>query len=98
MTCGSRKRSERSEAVSCTGSFWQFCGADWQFHGRRLGDMQPSSSTAGPQGGGLYDIKPAFQARLAGVADRLTARGVHPDVLTLAGVACGLVGGAALAL
>lgn len=48
-------------------------------------------------GVGLYDIKPAFQHRLAGLADRLTALGVHPDVLTLAGLACAVAGGAALA-
>lgn len=52
---------------------------------------------AWPRGFGLYQVKPAFQARLAGLADLLAARGVHPDVLTFAGVGCGLAGGAALA-
>jgi phosphatidylglycerophosphate synthase len=58
------------------------------------------SSTTRPArrlGLGLYDIKPAFQQRLAGLADGLTVFGVHPDVLTLAGLACALAGGAALA-
>jgi phosphatidylglycerophosphate synthase len=56
-----------------------------------------TTRTARRLGVGLYDIKPAFQHRLAGLADLLTALGVHPDVLTLAGLACGLAGGAALA-
>jgi CDP-diacylglycerol--glycerol-3-phosphate 3-phosphatidyltransferase len=60
--------------------------------------MIPStSSTARRLGVGLYDVKPAFQARLAGLADRLTALGVHPDVLTFSGLACALAGGAVLA-
>jgi phosphatidylglycerophosphate synthase len=47
--------------------------------------------------GGLYAAKPGFQRRLAGVADWLARRGVHPDALTYAAVGCGLVGGLALA-
>jgi len=58
--------------------------------------MNPSSSAAARRGVGLYSIKPAFQNRLAGIADLLAALGVHPDVLTYAGLACGLAGGAAL--
>ena len=56
-----------------------------------------TTRTARRLGSGLYDIKPAFQQRLAGLADALTAFGVHPDLLTLAGLACAGAGGAALA-
>jgi phosphatidylglycerophosphate synthase len=48
--------------------------------------------------GGLYAAKPAFQRRLAGMADQLARSGVHPDVLTYAGVGCGVLGGLALGL
>ena len=50
-----------------------------------------------PGGGGLYAFKPGFQRRLLGTAEWLAAHGVHPDVLTFAAVACGLLGGLALA-
>jgi hypothetical protein len=50
------------------------------------------------RGGGLYAIKPRFQALLAPLANRLAARNVHPDALTFAAVGCALLGGAALAL
>jgi CDP-diacylglycerol--glycerol-3-phosphate 3-phosphatidyltransferase len=46
--------------------------------------------------GGLYAYKPGFQHRLAASADWLARRGVHPDVLTWAGLACGVLGGVAL--
>src|SRR6266566_1431628 len=58
--------------------------------------MNASTSTARWVGVGLYEIKPAFQNRLAGLADFLTARGVHPDVLTFAGLGCAVAGGAVL--
>jgi CDP-diacylglycerol--glycerol-3-phosphate 3-phosphatidyltransferase len=45
---------------------------------------------------GLYDIKPRFQLLLDGPADALVERRVHPDVLTLAGFACAILGGLAL--
>jgi CDP-diacylglycerol--glycerol-3-phosphate 3-phosphatidyltransferase len=48
--------------------------------------------------GGLYAAKPAFQRRLARVADWLARSGVHPDVLTYAGVGCGVLGGLALGM
>ncbi|HLZ26351.1 MAG TPA: CDP-alcohol phosphatidyltransferase family protein [Chloroflexota bacterium] len=60
--------------------------------------MHPATTPTRRLGVGLYDMKPAFQHRLAGLADRLTTLGVHPDVLTLAGLVCGLAGGAALAV
>jgi CDP-diacylglycerol---glycerol-3-phosphate 3-phosphatidyltransferase len=48
--------------------------------------------------GGLYARKPGFQHRLAGLADWLARREVHPDALTYLAVVCGLIGGLALAL
>jgi CDP-diacylglycerol---glycerol-3-phosphate 3-phosphatidyltransferase len=45
---------------------------------------------------GLYAIKPRFQQLLDGPTDFLVRRRVHPDVLTYAGVACGVLGGIAL--
>ena len=45
---------------------------------------------------GLYAVKPRFQQLLDGPANALVARGVHPDVLTFAGLGCALVGGAAM--
>lgn len=47
---------------------------------------------------GLYALKPWYADRLTPVADRLTARRVDPDLVSLAGVAAGTVAGAALAL
>lgn len=49
-------------------------------------------------GGGLYDLKPAFQARLGGLAEWLVRRGVAPDALTFGGLGCGLLGGGVLLL
>jgi CDP-diacylglycerol--glycerol-3-phosphate 3-phosphatidyltransferase len=46
---------------------------------------------------GLYAAKPRFQRRLARLASWLAQRGVHPDVVTYAGLACAALGGAALA-
>jgi CDP-diacylglycerol--glycerol-3-phosphate 3-phosphatidyltransferase len=46
---------------------------------------------------GLYEIKPRFQRLLDGPADALVERRVHPDVLTLAGLGCAILGGVALA-
>ena len=46
---------------------------------------------------GLYALKPRFAAALAGPADWLAARGVGPDTLTAAGVACALAAGLCLA-
>ncbi|MEK7216663.1 MAG: CDP-alcohol phosphatidyltransferase family protein [Chloroflexota bacterium] len=46
---------------------------------------------------GIYGIKPRFQQALTGVQDRLVAWGVHPDVLTYAGLAISVAGGGALA-
>jgi CDP-diacylglycerol--glycerol-3-phosphate 3-phosphatidyltransferase len=48
--------------------------------------------------GGLYGVKPRFQALLAPLAHGLAARNVHPDTLTFAAVGCALLGGAALAV
>ena len=45
---------------------------------------------------GLYAVKPRFQQLLSGPADALVARGVHPDVLTFAGLGCAVAGGAAI--
>lgn len=45
---------------------------------------------------GLYAIKPRFQQLLRRVADWLVAHHVHPDRVTLAAVACALLGGLAL--
>jgi CDP-diacylglycerol--glycerol-3-phosphate 3-phosphatidyltransferase len=45
---------------------------------------------------GLYAVKPRFQQLLDGPANALVARGVHPDVLTFAGLGCAVVGGAAM--
>lgn len=43
--------------------------------------------------GGIYSIKPWWQGRLRGIENRLVARQVHPDYVTLAGVVCaGLLG------
>jgi CDP-diacylglycerol--glycerol-3-phosphate 3-phosphatidyltransferase len=50
-----------------------------------------------PARGGLYAIKPRFQALLAPLADGLAARNVQPDALTFAAVGCAALGGAALA-
>lgn len=60
-------------------------------------DELPRHARPARHGLGLYEIKPAFQARLAGLADRLTALGVHPDTLTFAGLGCGIAGGSLLA-
>ncbi|WP_338700863.1 CDP-alcohol phosphatidyltransferase family protein [Streptomyces sp. Q6] len=46
---------------------------------------------------GLYSLKPWYADRLAGVRAGCAARGVSPDTLTWAGVACGAAAGAALA-
>ncbi|MFI7342035.1 CDP-alcohol phosphatidyltransferase family protein [Streptomyces sp. NPDC050085] len=46
---------------------------------------------------GLYSLKPWYANRLAGVRAGCAARGVSPDTLTWAGVACGAAAGAALA-
>jgi phosphatidylglycerophosphate synthase len=45
----------------------------------------------------LYDLKPRFQNLLDTPAEWLAERDTNPDVLTFAGVAAALVGGAALA-
>jgi len=45
---------------------------------------------------GLYAVKPRFQQLLSGPADALVARGVHPDILTFAGLGCAVAGGAAI--
>ena len=45
---------------------------------------------------GLYAVKPRFQDLLDGPADALVRWRVHPDVVTLAGLGCALLGGAAL--
>lgn len=43
--------------------------------------------------GGIYAIKPWWQGRLAGLENWLIRRKIHPDFITLAGVACaGLLG------
>ncbi len=47
--------------------------------------------------GGIYSIKPWWQGRLVGVENWLVARRVHPDLVTLAGVACAGLLGATLA-
>jgi CDP-diacylglycerol--glycerol-3-phosphate 3-phosphatidyltransferase len=47
---------------------------------------------------GLYALKPWYAEQLAPVADRLVARRVHPDVVSLAGVGAGAAAGVALAL
>ena len=47
--------------------------------------------------GGLYAHKPGFQRRLAGIADWLAGREVHPDVVTYTGLGCAVLGGLALA-
>lgn len=45
--------------------------------------------------GGIYAIKPWWQRRLHGLEDWLVAHNIHPDLVTLSGVACaGLLGGA----
>jgi phosphatidylglycerophosphate synthase len=46
--------------------------------------------------GGIYAIKPWWQGRLAGIESVLVKRHVHPDVITLAGVVCAGLLGAAL--
>jgi phosphatidylglycerophosphate synthase len=46
--------------------------------------------------GGIYTIKPWWQSRLAGIESTLVKRHVHPDVITLAGVGCAGLLGAAL--
>jgi CDP-diacylglycerol--glycerol-3-phosphate 3-phosphatidyltransferase len=48
--------------------------------------------------GGLYALKPAFQARLSRLADWLVARRVSPDALTYAAVGCALLGGGLLSV
>lgn len=45
----------------------------------------------------LYDLKPAFTARLAPLADRLAAAGIGPDALTLAALTLALAAGLAMA-
>src|SRR5205823_6487632 len=45
---------------------------------------------------GLYAIKPRLQQVLDGPAELLVRRGIHPDVVTYSGVACGVLGGTAL--
>ena len=47
---------------------------------------------------GLYTVKPRFQALLAPLAQGMANQRVNPDVLTVAAVGCGLLGGAALGL
>jgi CDP-diacylglycerol---glycerol-3-phosphate 3-phosphatidyltransferase len=47
---------------------------------------------------GIYGIKPWWQRRLAGVERELLRRQVHPDIITLAGVACAGLLGLTLAL
>ena len=46
--------------------------------------------------GGIYRIKPRFQRALSGIASRLTACHVHPDILTAAALGVALAGGGAL--
>jgi phosphatidylglycerophosphate synthase len=46
--------------------------------------------------GGLYAHKPGFQRRLAGAADWLAGRGVHPDGVTYTAMGCAVLGGLAL--
>jgi phosphatidylglycerophosphate synthase len=46
---------------------------------------------------GIYAIKPWWQRRLAGLEDWLVRRQVHPNLVTLAGVGCAGLLGAALA-
>jgi CDP-diacylglycerol--glycerol-3-phosphate 3-phosphatidyltransferase len=46
---------------------------------------------------GLYAAKPRFQRRLDRLATWLAKRGVHPDVVTYAGLGCAALGGVALA-
>src|SRR3954468_6037551 len=77
-------------AVLRRGSFWQLFGTPWQVRVPRVGSMSVCSS-------GLYAVKPRFQQLLSGPADALVARGVHPDVLTFAGLMCAIAGGAAVA-
>jgi phosphatidylglycerophosphate synthase len=44
--------------------------------------------------GGIYSIKPWWQQRLGGLENWLVKNKVHPDIVTLSGVACaGLLGG-----
>jgi len=47
---------------------------------------------------GLYALKPWYAARLSPVRRRLVSTGVSPNVITMAGIACGCGAGAALAL
>lgn len=47
--------------------------------------------------GGIYSIKPWWQGQLRGIENWLVARRVHPDKVTLAGVACAGLLGLALA-
>lgn len=53
-------------------------------------------ATAGYKG--IYAIKPWWQRRLRTLEDALVQRRVHPNHVTLAGVGCALLLGAALAL
>ena len=46
---------------------------------------------------GIYSIKPWWQRRLAGMEDWLVRHRVHPNLVTLAGVGCAGLLGAALA-
>jgi CDP-diacylglycerol--glycerol-3-phosphate 3-phosphatidyltransferase len=47
--------------------------------------------------GGIYSIKPWWQQQLGGIEEWLVRRRVHPDLVTLAGVGCAGLLGAALA-
>ena len=46
---------------------------------------------------GVYSLKPGFQRTLDPLCERLVAAGVHPDLLTAAGLAVSLLGGICLA-
>ena len=58
---------------------------------------RPTTSPVFSPAAGLYALKPRFVARLTRLADALASRRVHPDAITAAGLACSLLGGAALA-
>ena len=46
----------------------------------------------------IYDLKPAFQARLRPMADRLARAGITPNQVTLAGIGLSITAGLAIAL
>lgn len=47
--------------------------------------------------GGIYAIKPWWQAQLSGIENWLVVRRVHPDLVTLSGIGCAGLLGAVLA-